>query len=259
MQNKYQAKFLTVILAFIILFSGSCLYHTFTMVDNPTESYVSEDMEETGKSSSDAKEIIVSDLANRLGLPVDNVDRFLRVNDNCRLVPLMASEEHKNCLIDIFSNSDKDYIKYYRDGQLMLPEKVEEIYYKEALCSLWEKPEISSITFIIDYDNKSVGRIGVGPIKNRNGVDCEIGYAIKQEYCGKHITASSAKAVLNLLQYMVDTKPEEYNLTRLRATVREDNVASSRILEKLGFKKSPEPVYCSFGERLEYLYSFIDA
>lgn len=103
MANKYQTKFLTGILAFTILFSGSCLCRTFAMLDNPTASYVSAGMGETGKSSSDAKERIVSDLANRLSLPVDYVERLLRVNDNCRLVPLMASEEHKNCLLDIFS------------------------------------------------------------------------------------------------------------------------------------------------------------
>lgn len=256
MASKSRIKVLSIILMFLLFCSGSYLNRTFAMLDDPTASCALVDGGEEEKNTSDVKEKAIVDLAGRLCLPVDDVGKILHINGDLRLVPLVALDEHKNCLIDIFSKSDKEYMKYYRDGQLMSPEQVEERYYRRVLHNFWEKPEVSSITFIIDYNNKSVGRIGVGPIKNMRGQDCEIGYAIKQECCGKNLTTTSVKAVLNLLQYMIENKPEEYNFNRLRATAREDNIASNRILEKLNFRRSPEPVECVFGERLEYFYYF---
>lgn len=242
MLYKFKTKFLIIILPILSLFfTGADLcYHVSTVNGTKIE-----------KNIDLVKEQAICDLAKRLGIPVNEIQTILHVSDRCWLIPLIALEEHKLCLIDIFSKSDKNYMKYYLNGKLISPRQVEERFYNRGLYNLWEKPNASSITFIIDYDNKSVGRIGVGPIRNRGGVDCEIGYAIKQEYSGKGLTISSVRAVLNLLHYMTEKNSKIYNFKRLRATVSGNNRSSVHILEKLNFKRNGR---C--GKKIEYFYFF---
>lgn len=229
----------------------------FAMNENSSVSLTVQPSCETEPQSE--KEKAVSDLAARLNVSAEDLMEILRVNDDCKLVPLIVDfDEHKNCLIDIFSNSSEDYIKYYLNGNLLPPEQVEQRYYNRSLQRMWESPDVLSITFIIDYKNESVGRIGIGPLKNRGDINCEIGYAIKQDFSGKKITSSCVKAVLEFLKYLLENKPEEYDFNKLRATAKPDNIASNHILNKLGFQKMDDLINDGYGDENEYFYFFED-
>ncbi len=253
MENKSRTKIFKAISLSLLLCLGWILYHTTTLSKDSYANCMSIYKKEISVPD---KENAIRCLADRLYLSLAEVERVLQVSNDCRLVPLVASEEHKNCLIDIFSNSNKDYMKYYLDGKLRTPEQVIRVYYERALYNLWGTPKACSLQFIIEYRNKSVGRIGVGPIRDRGDVDCEIGYAIEQEFSGRGLTTKCVKAILDLMQYMIYAQPKEYDFNKLRATAKRENYPSNHILNKLGFKRSPDLVNDGYGQEYEYFYYF---
>ncbi len=56
-----------------------------------------------------------------------------------------------------------------------------------------------------------------------------IGYALNEEYWGQGLISTSIKKLMELIKL-------DGNYTRLRATVKPDNINSQRCVEKLGFK-----------------------
>lgn len=206
---------------------------------------------------SEDKENAIILLSQRLDLPVNEVREKLHFNDNCYLVPLIELKEHKDCLVDIFCNSEESYMKYYLDGKLRSEERVDSVFYNRALYKMWKKADVpTSLTFIVDCDDASVGRFGVGPLCDRKQIDCEVGYAIKKEYSGKGLTSSGLKALINFLKYISSEKSNTYDFTRLRATAKIDNAASNKILSNSGFIKSDALIDDGYGPEVEYFYYF---
>ena len=117
---------------------------------------------------------------------------------------------------------------------------------------MWDNDLPRSLNFIIDCDNTSVGRIAVGPLYNRGAVNAEVGYAIKESHSGKGIVSASVKTLMNLLQYLNDEGV--YNLEKIRATAKKDNIASNKIVIKNNFVKSPEMIDDGYGPENEYFY-----
>ena len=198
----------------------------------------------------------IKNLAEKLDMPFKILLEKLRLNLNsCKsyLVPLIETEEHKNCLLDIFCYANPEYMKYYLDGKLKPLEKVERIFYVNSLKRMWQGKIPKSLNFIIDVNN-SVGRIAVGPLYDRGTIDSEIGYAIKEGYSRKGITSEAVKTLIELLRYLI--KSGKYDIEKIRATAKEGNIASNKILQRNGFIKMPEMLYDGYSPENEYFYYF---
>lgn len=193
-------------------------------------------------------------LAEKFDLPFEEILEKLHFKENCYLIPLQKIEEHKNCLLDVFSNANPEYMKYYLDGKLKPLEKVERIFYVNSLKRMWQGKIPKSLNFIIDVNNNSVGRIAVGPLYDRGTIDSEIGYAIKEGYSRKGITSEAVKTLIELLRYLI--KSGKYDIEKIRATAKEGNIASNKILQKNDFIKMPDMIDDGYSPENEYFYYF---
>lgn len=216
-----------------------------------------------GLSAKEEEAIVL--LSEKIGLPFEIVKEKLHfkiVKDglrygDCYLVPLQKIEDHRLCLLEIFSNARPEYMKFYLDGKLKTPQKTEQVYFINAYNRMWLENLPRSLNFIICCNGESVGRIAVGPMVYSEGIDSEIGYAIKEEYAGKGIMSSAVQTLLNFLQYLLSNNI--YGISRVRATAKPDNIASNRILVKNNFIKSENLVNDGYALENEYFYYFNQA
>ncbi len=197
---------------------------------------------------------VIEELARRWGLPFEEVLERLRFGDDCYLIPLMDSDEHRECLLNLFSRANEDYMRYYLDGRLRSPEDVERIYFTNGLGRMWSGDLPRSLHFIIDFNNTSIGRIAVGPLYDRGEIDSETGYALLEDYSGQGIMSRAVSRLLGLIRYLVDTGV--YDLERVRATAKPDNTASNKILMNNKFIKSADMVDDGYSPENEYFYYF---
>lgn len=206
----------------------------------------------------------IKELSEKINVPVESFlfdvessdgEGKSMVTKKCALVPMQSINDHKECMKAMFgSKGDKDYIRYYLDGNLSDDKSVEKRV--EYSVSRMNGDNPKSLTFIMTYGDESVGRIAVGPITRSDSCVPEVGYAIKKEYSGKGITKSSVECLLKIMQHMVDNEDKRYSFTRLRAVAKLDNKASNAILVGTGFKKSAKKIESSYGEKNEYFYEF---
>ena len=196
----------------------------------------------------------IEELARRLGLPFEEVLEHLRFGDDCYLIPLTDSDEHRECLLNLFSRANEDYMRYYLDGRLRSQEDVERIYFTNAMGRMWSGDLPRSLQFIIDFNNTSIGRIAVGPLRDRRKIDAEAGYALLEDYSGQGIMSRAVACLLGLLRCLVDNGV--YDLERVRATAKVGNTASNKILVKNNFTKSEDLVDDGYSPENEYFYYF---
>lgn len=199
----------------------------------------------------------ISNLADNLELSSEKLKSILsfKVKDkNCFLVPICDSNNHKDCFIRIFAKSDPGYMKYYLNGKIKTKKYVEN-WFLRSLANIKQRHP-RSITFLIKVEDKTVGRVGMGPLCGAKGVDAEIGYALEESHSGQGIMSKAVKVALNFLQYLKSNVAQNYQFTRLRATAKPKNVASNAILKSRGFKKSKSTVNCDCGIENEYFYYF---
>lgn len=173
----------------------------------------------------------------------------------CALVPVHDIYDHQDCMKAMFGDKgDKEYMQYYLDGHLTTDDIVEQkVAYSISRMS-GDNPH--SLTLMMTYGDKTVGRIAVGPISLGNCVVPEVGYSIRKEYSGKGITTASVKCLLGIMQRMIDNKDKRYSFITLRATSKPTNKTSNAILVGVGFKKSKNKIDDGYGEENEYYYKF---
>ncbi len=196
-------------------------------------------------------------LASNCGLSYKELKSMLcfeAKGKSCFLVPVCDCEEHKQCLLNLFSYADPDYMKYYKYFP-MSPEQVNELF-SRALIKL-NQLSPTSITFFVKTQDKVVARIGLGPLnsyKNADSDDAEIGYAIEESYSGQGIMTKAVDTTLKFLRYLRTCGNSGYDFEKLRATAMLNNKASNAILSKCGFIRMEIPV--DEGRRNEYFYYF---
>lgn len=199
------------------------------------------------------KERFIFELSDKLGIPAEKF-KFNLDGKQYDLVPIHDVQEHVECMKDIFVFSNPDYMKYYLSGKLFSEDYVENwIKFSEMRM---QEAFPKSFTFIVYSGDEAIGRIGVGPLKKVDETYPEIGYALKESYSGKGITKAAVKRTLEILKALNEHKSENYDMERLRATAKVDNIASNTILKGLGFKLSDHLVNDGFGEENEYFYMF---
>ncbi|PHR61695.1 MAG: 30S ribosomal protein S5 alanine N-acetyltransferase [Robiginitomaculum sp.] len=79
-------------------------------------------------------------------------------------------------------------------------------------------------------DDSLVGACNITFVKRGSQMSCNIGYWIGEEYSRNGFARASVRAILRFAF-------EDIGLHRVEAAVREDNIASIQLLEKLGFIK----------------------
>jgi RimJ/RimL family protein N-acetyltransferase len=102
----------------------------------------------------------------------------------------------------------------------------------EKTCSNWsdfEKPNTYSFFWFVKYGDDIVGNTNINNI-NKMMMTAEIGYGVFAKFRGKGI---ATKIVTAITKNTFGHTP----LRKLSAFVHEDNAASLRVLEKVGYKK----------------------
>ena len=83
---------------------------------------------------------------------------------------------------------------------------------------------------------------------------CELGYWLGWEYWGRGYATEASNSLLNYVR-------ENTSLRKFRANVYKENIASSKVLQKLGFKQTGEGEVFSLSEQaniscFKYEYGF---
>ena len=122
--------------------------------------------------------------------------------------------------------SNKKVQDNLRDG---LPYPYTEQDGKEFISAMLSADENETFAFAIMVDDKVVGSIGIFRQGNIHSQTAELGYYIAEEYWGKGIMT---EAVKQICEYVFDNS----DIIRIYAEPFAYNIASCRVLEKVGFQ-----------------------
>ena len=122
--------------------------------------------------------------------------------------------------------SNKKVQDNLRDG---LPYPYTEQDGKEFISAMLSADESETFAFAITVDNMVIGSIGIFRQGNIHRQTAELGYYIAEEYWGKGIMT---EAVKQICEYVFDNS----DIIRIYAEPFAYNIASCRVLEKVGFQ-----------------------
>ena len=122
--------------------------------------------------------------------------------------------------------SNKKVQDNFRDG---LPYPYTEQDGKEFISAMLSADENETFAFAIMVDDKVVGSIGIFRQGNIHSQTAELGYYIAEEYWGKGIMT---EAVKQICEYVFG----DSDIIRIYAEPFAYNIASCRVLEKVGFQ-----------------------
>lgn len=126
---------------------------------------------------------------------------------------------------DVFAmRSDPEIMRYIRAPHKDIAETKKWV---TMLSSRWKKDGIGFCSLIEKETGNFLGWCGLWQLVE-NG-EIEVGYALAKTYWGKGLATESAE---RFLQYGFD----ELNLGKIVALAREENLASRRVMEKLGMQ-----------------------
>ncbi len=132
---------------------------------------------------------------------------------------------------------DKDVARYMRwNPHKSIEETIEWLAGEEAAA---EREDIYNWGFVLKADQKLIGSGGL--IFSEKHQMFEIGYNLAQDYWGKGFATEAARRI-------VEYASEKLKIKILFATHATDNVASGKLIEKIGFHYRDEGTYSSFDE-----------
>ncbi len=117
---------------------------------------------------------------------------------------------------------DSDVMRYIREPVLSRREAEDWI---KLISSRWEKDRIGFCSVIEKQSGKFAGWCGLWRLKESG--ETEVGYAVAKEFWGKGYASESAEA---FLEYGFN----KLNLEKIVAVARPENIASRRVMEKIG-------------------------
>ena len=131
-----------------------------------------------------------------------------------------------NDLNDLYEiRADPDVMRYIGSGK---PESIEQVQTAfNKLLAHWEQHGFGRWAVLDKESEKLIGWCGLAYLENTE--DVEIGYGIAKSYWGKGLTSEAAAAVLKW-------GFEELGLDHIVAVAWPDNVASRRVMDRLGMK-----------------------
>jgi ribosomal-protein-alanine N-acetyltransferase len=86
-----------------------------------------------------------------------------------------------------------------------------------------------TLPWVVTYDGKFVGQLTVGSIIWGSARSAQVGYWIDEAYAGRGIVPTALALAIDQCFFRV-------GLHRIEATIRPENAASRRVVEKLGFR-----------------------
>lgn len=124
---------------------------------------------------------------------------------------------------DIFAmRADKDVMRFIREP---VTNRREAEKWIELISSLWSHEKIGFCALIEKQSGKFIGWCGLWRLKETGEI--EVGYALAKDFWGKGFAVEAAEACL---QYGFN----QLNLEKIVAVANPENIASRRVMEKLG-------------------------
>lgn len=122
--------------------------------------------------------------------------------------------------------NDEDYLHFIGDKNVRTLEDAKKNIEKKFL-SVYKKQEYGYYLVLLKSDNTPIGTSG---LMKRDGLDCvDIGFAFLKEFRGKGYAYEATKRVL-------DFGLEELKMSPIAAITTIENISSSNLLERMGFK-----------------------
>lgn len=117
--------------------------------------------------------------------------------------------------------------KYYSEGIPSFEETKQELEWMINQC--YVKYGFGMWATIEKETDKFIGRCGLTPMDIEGHEEIEVGYMLAREYWGQGLATEAAQAIL---QYGF----EQAGLSRLICVINPENLASSKVAEKIGMK-----------------------
>lgn len=134
--------------------------------------------------------------------------------------PFVASD-----LDDVFAmRSDPEIMRYIRTPHT---EKAESLKWMNMVTSRWEKDRFGLCAVIDKESRRFIGWCGLWILAENDEI--EVGYALAKDFWGRGL---ATEAAARFLKYGF----EELELEKIVALAREENIASRKVMEKLGLK-----------------------
>lgn len=128
--------------------------------------------------------------------------------------------------IDMILKMDKQEVTQKFLGGVKNKTREERIKFLEKKASKFNDNIVGSLTACLKKDNTPIGFIGLDINENDN--NAEISYIFDEDYTGKGYCTEVGRKLVDVVFEMLE-------LNRIFADTIEGNIASSRVLEKLGF------------------------
>jgi len=141
-----------------------------------------------------------------------------------RLILRPTSEDDADFMIILF-NTPK-WLKYIGDRNVRTIEQAKE-YVRTRITSQFERLGFASYIVIRKSDSMKLGTCGLYDREGVEGID--IGFAFLPEYEGQGYAFEASKRIL-------DAAMHDFGLHTIRAITVRENVASQKLLEKLGLR-----------------------
>jgi [ribosomal protein S5]-alanine N-acetyltransferase len=87
-----------------------------------------------------------------------------------------------------------------------------------------------ALPWVVTYDGQFAGQLTIGSIVWGSSRSAQVGYWIDEAFAGRGITPTALAMALDQCFFVV-------GLHRVEATIRPENMASRRVVEKLGFRE----------------------
>lgn len=141
-----------------------------------------------------------------------------------RLILKPASEEDAAFIFELL-NTPK-WLKYIGDRNIKSIGNAKD-YIKTKMLPQLERLGYSNYILLRRSDNKKIGTCGLYDREGLDGID--IGFAFLPEYEKKGYAFESAKKLINVAF-------NEFGINEINAITTKDNIASQKLLKKLGLK-----------------------
>ena len=150
--------------------------------------------------------------------------------------------ETERLLFRLYTDGDLDFLemlltnpnvmRYIGNGQTRDEEGLQK--FRERIYSMYSRnPNYGLKVLVEKASNKRIGHGGLVPQMIDGKEEIEIGYWIAEEYWGKGFATEAAKALKDFGQ-------NQLQLEKMIALIQKGNIASQRVVEKIGMKVEKE-------------------
>lgn len=158
----------------------------------------------------------------------------------------MKQRETERLILRQMQESDYDNVVIYRlhpDVRCYIPDYIDEAgvkAYVERSIHPWKQEENEPLRIVMELKgtSKVIGELMV-KIVEKNIPMVEIGYALNPEFQGKGYTT---EAMHNIMQFVF----EDLSINRVIGEANPENIASRRIMEKMGMKQEAHLIQHTF-------------